>query len=239
MTRHIRERENRIHFFLMWARLLGFLGLSGCALPPAPMERVELANKARQEELAVLFIGNSYSFGVPAEFKRLAISRGKRVRIGHSTYGGWSLAQHSKHEPTLRKLREHRWDVVVLQDFSLHPAMKRNRRARAMNPAIQFFVSEIRRMGAVPLLYQTWGRRDGNLAIHGDTFLAMNRRVREGYQAASRKAGGVIMVPVGDAWEREVRAGRGHRLFQEDGSHPSAEGNKLTAEVFCQIIFGE
>ncbi len=108
-----------------------------------------------------------------------------------------------------------------------------------MDPAVKFFVGEVRALGAVPFLYQTWGRRDGEAAVPGDDFYAMNRRVREGYQAAARNAGGVAVVPVGEAWEREFLAGRGSDLFVDDGSHPSALGNQVAAEVFYAAIFGK
>jgi hypothetical protein len=239
MMKPIREREPLVLRLLMWARFLGFLGLTGCAVPPVSPDLDELGAKVKQEELSVLFIGNSYSFGVPSAFKKHAEARGKRVRLGHSTYGGWSLERHTQHHPTLKKLREGKWDVVVLQDFSMHPAMKERQRARAMDPAVGFFVRESREAGAVPLLYQTWGRRDGDTAVPGDDFFAMNRRVGEGYRAAGRNAGGVMIVPVGDAWEREFRAGRGRDLFVEDGSHPSAFGNRVSAEAFYVAVFGK
>jgi hypothetical protein len=67
----------------------------------------------------------------------------------------------------------------------------------------------------------------------------MMSRLREGYQAAADDAGGLVVVPAGDAWEREVSAGRGARLFKDDGSHPSPLGNELTAEVFYETLFGK
>jgi len=67
----------------------------------------------------------------------------------------------------------------------------------------------------------------------------MNSRVRNGYRAASENAGGVTVVPAGDAWEREFMAGRGRELFVDDGSHPSSYGNEITAREFYRVIFGE
>ena len=39
------------------------------------------------------------------------------------------------------------------------------------------------------------------------------------------------------AWDREVSAGHASRLFQKDGSHPSAYGNEVIAKVFYQTLF--
>jgi hypothetical protein len=112
-------------------------------------------------------------------------------------------------------------------------------RRKVMDPALGFLVSEARAAGAVPLLYQTWGRRDGDPERPDDDFIEMNSRVRSGYRAASQNAGGLDIVPAGDAWEREFVAGRGKELFKEDGSHPSSYGNEVTAREFYRVIFGE
>ena len=108
-----------------------------------------------------------------------------------------------------------------------------------MDPAVRFFVTEARAAGAVPLLYQTWGRRDGDPDFPGDNFIHMNSRVRKGYRAASENAGDVAIVPAGDAWEREFVAGRGSDLYVDDGSHPSSFVNEITAREFYRVIFGE
>ena len=60
----------------------------------------------------------------------------------------------------------------------------------------------------------------------------MNPRVRDGCHAAADAAGGLLVVPAGDYWAREVSAGRGADLFMPDGSHPTGAGNRLTAQAF-------
>ena len=226
------------------ACLLSFFGISACSshtpLPTHSDPRLELSKRvAEKPEPAILFVGNSYSFGVPKAFSKLAAEHGKKLRIGHATYGGWTLQQHSENAATLRKIREGRWDIIVIQEQSEIPALPPRKRDPAMFPPLRKLVAQVHQEGAIPILYQTWGRRDGDKKIHLDDFHAMNRRLRLGYQAASRNAGGLVIVPVGDAWENEFSAGRGSALFVEDGSHPSPTGDRVTAQTFYETIFGK
>ncbi len=236
-----------VRLVVKWSCILGFLGLSSCATSP-PLSPVRSDAEARRElaeriaskpEPAVLFVGNSYSFGVPKAFVKAAAARGIKVRTGHATYGGWTLARHAGNEATLNKIRNGRWDIVVIQEQSRIPAMAARKRAALMFPPLRLLVTEARNAGAVPVLYQTWGRRDGDEEVRGDDFHAMTRRLREGYQAAARNAGGLVVVPAGDAWEREFSAGDGGALFMEDGSHPTQRGNALTADAFVEAFFGK
>lgn len=225
--------------------ICGWLGATACSnqVPLAPAARDPLRELAERvhatPELAVLFVGNSYTFGVPKAFARLAAAHGKKVRVGHSANSGWSLAIHAQNPGTLRKIRDGRWDIVVLQEHSEIPAMSARKRAAAMFPPLRQLVTEIRDHGAIPVLYQTWGRRAGESGVWRDDFHAMNSRLRDGYQAAARNAGGVVVVPVGDGWEREISAGQGGGLFMPDGSHPTQAGNELTASVFYETFFGK
>lgn len=225
---------------MKWSCLLGFFS---CAtqprLAPGPDPRATLKRLREKGEFAVLFVGNSYSFGVPKAFAKLAKERGRSVRVGHATYGGWTLKRHAANQPTLRKIREGRWDVVVLQEQSEIPAWSPVERDTAMFPPLRALVTEVRHLGALPILYQTWGRRDGAKGHLGDDFHAMNARLRAGYQAAAQNAGGLIVVPVGDAWEREFSADNAPNLYMEDGSHPSALGNELIGKVFYKAFFGD
>jgi len=225
------------------ACMLSLSGIPACstqAPPPRGGGGVhpgrELAERVRSKpELAVLFVGNSYSFGVPDGFSKLAAARGKKVRVGHATAGGWTLKRHSTHEPTLRKIRQGNWDIIVIQEQSEIPALPAGKCAAAMFPPLRLLVAEARQHGAIPVLYQTWGRRGGDPKISRDTFSKMNARLRAGYQAASANAGKLVVVPVGDAWERQTPP---DSLFMDDGSHPSPKGNDLTSAVFFQTFFG-
>jgi len=231
--------------FVKFSCILGLFGLGTCisreTLPPAnrvPNPQKELSARVEsKQKLRVLFVGNSYSFGVPQAFTKVAAEHHRIVETGDSAYGGWTLAQHAEHVGTLEKIRSRKWDIVVIQEHSLVPAMPARKRNSRMFGPLRFLVQEARAHGAVPVLYQTWGRRDGNAQLRGDGFHQMTARLREGYRAAARSTGGVVVIPVGDAWEREMIAGRGRELFIEDGSHPSTAGDALTAATFYRAIF--
>ena len=215
-------------------------GLTSCAADPVatPVDaRRDLSEKvAGASTLDVLFVGNSYSFHVPAAFAKEAERRGKNVKVEQLTHGGWTLGRHAESADTLEKIRSQKWDVVVFQEQSRIPSQAAMR-AMFMSPNLKSLAAEARKQGAVPVLYQTWGYRDGDPKVSGDDFAAMTARVREGYRAAAKDAGGLFIVPVGDAWEREVAAGRGAALFKSDGSHPTAKANSLTAGVFADAFF--
>jgi len=231
--------------FVKLSCVLSFFGLTACStrtpLPPAnggKDPRLVLAERVRSSpKPAVLFVGNSYSFGLPKAFEKTAVEHGKSVRTGHSTNGGWSLKQHSTNPGTLKKIREGRWDIVVIQEQSEIPALPPGKRNATMFPPLRSLVTEVRNSGAVPVLYQTWGRRDGDKKPRHDDFHAMTARLRDGYRAAAENCGGMVVVPAGDAWEREKNAGRGAELFMPDGSHPTPFGNEVTAKTFYEALF--
>lgn len=208
---------------------------AGPAQPPA-RAKAELASRVASEQvLDVLFVGNSYSFKVPTAFAREAEKRGMKVRVGQVTHGGWTLGKHAKSGETLARIHSEKWDIIVFQEQSRIPSQSAMR-AMFMVPALRTLVAEARKAGAVPVLYQTWGYRDGDPKVADDDFFAMNRRVREGYHATSKETGGICVIPAGDAWEREARKGKIADLFMADGSHPSATGNALTAGLFADTL---
>lgn len=214
--------------------LLGLVLLfSSAAADPVAAVQARLAGSRKP---SVLFIGNSYSFQVPSMFRTYANNRGKAVRVGQVSHGGWTLANHAANEATLSQIRDGGWDVVVLQEQSRIPSLPEDRRARLMDPALRKLADEIRRHGAVPVLYQTWGYRDGDAKRPGDDFKAMTARLRDGYRKAARNAGSLAVIAVGDAWEREFSNGKAGKLFQSDGSHPSRFGNQVTTRVFFDTL---
>jgi len=211
--------------------------LAACAAKKDTIQSlVSRSSGKKGEPLAILFIGNSYSFHVPRELKRLAARNGLKLRVGQVTKGGWSLQQHLRNQKTLREIRDGSWDIVVLQEQSRIPSQP-VKRVLAMFPAVRELAEIARSHGAEPVLYQPWGYRDGDPNRTDDDFHSMTARVREGYTAAAAEAGGLRVIPAGDAWEREMIAGRGAKLFQGDGSHPTRDGNRLTASVFYETLF--
>ena len=105
-----------------------------------------------------------------------------------------------------------------------------------MVPSVMQLARESRAVGAMPVLYQSWGYRDGDERRFHDDFFAMNQRLREGCHAAARVEG-LPIARVGDAWENEMAKGRGARLFMPDGLHPSRDGVRLNAQVFYEAFF--
>ncbi len=217
--------------WIVW--FLFFLGIPACSLHApsnAAAAKRELAERVQNtRELKILFIGNSYSFGVPKAFSRLVKLQGKSVFVDQSTHNGWTLSRHAGSRQTLEKIRERPWDIVVLQEQSTLPAKSRIERELLMHRPLRKLVAEICNQGALPILYQTWGRRDN--------FLPMNARLRNGYREAAKDSGEIPVVPVGDAWEKAILAGNGSDLFSKDGSHPTAKGNALTAKTFLEFIY--
>lgn len=185
---------------------------------------------------SVLFVGNSFSQDVPPEFTRIATENGNPVRADKSTTGGWTLSQHANCPNTLEKIRSGRWDVVVLQEQSQMPARSSWVRRFRMRPALTKLADEARAAGAVPLLMQTWGYRNGDSSHANDDFHKMTARLRKGtHEEAARVK--IEVVPVGDIWQREVEQGRADVLFDTDGWHPSTTGNQTTARTVYEMLF--
>ena len=220
----------------------GFL-LTGAAPAGEDSQAALQARLRKTEEPRILFVGNSYSFKVPGALARLAKEAKRKVVVEGVTRGGWTLQKHAGSEETLARIRGGKWDVVVLQEQSQLPSFSREQRNRKMIPPAQAVVAEIRKMGAVPVFFQTWGRRDGDRgnaeSFPDDTFEKMQSRLVIGYREAAVAGEGALVVPVGEAWAKEMKEGTGKGLFSKDGSHPSGAGVNLSARVFYAFFFGE
>ena len=222
---------------------------SGDTSPPIPEE--------------LLFVGNSYTFynDLDQLVANLATSLpgAPVVTASRVAPGGYRLPQHeadaaSTSTPLAAFLGTGpypAWTYVILQDQSQIPGFPETQQERidsvAASVALARRATEHR---ATTLLFQTWGRRNGdsNNPDRFPDFLTMNTRLAEGYaqmEQAIRAAGfPVRRVPVGAAFatirEEELAAGRDpldsaslfYRLYASDGSHPSLEGSYLAAVTF-------
>ena len=218
------------------------LAVSGAAF--SKDDKAELRDRLDQsDEPRILFVGNSYSFKMPKVLARITKEKGRQVVVEGVTRGGWTLEKHARSKETLVRIREGEWDVVVLQEQSQRPSFSKAQRTKQMIPYVRILASEIRKAGALPVFFQTWGRRDGDRgnkeSYPDDSFEKMQGRLITGYQEAAVAAGHALVVPVGEAWAKEMTKGSGKRLFAKDGSHPSAVGVELSARVFHAFFFHE
>ena len=192
----------------MTMREISLKGLAiGVALanPLAAADTRETLRKRIGEatEPRILFVGNSYSFKIPGVLRNLAQKEKKRIVVEKVTKGGWTLQKHAGSQQTLGRIREAKWDVVVLQEQSQIPSFARAQRRNQMIPPAKILVAEIRKSGAIPVFFQTWGRRDGDrqnsAAFPRDTFEKMQARLSEGYREAAEAAMTAIRSNVAQA----------------------------------------
>jgi hypothetical protein len=186
----------------------------------------------------VLFIGNSYTSvnGLPETFAKLAASSGRHVDAAMLADGGATLANHVASPATAAKFGSATWDVVVLQEQSQIPSISQSRR-QTMYPAARQLVRLARDAGAQPVLFETWGRRDGRPENGLATYDDMQSAIDDGYRTIAGEES-VAVAFVGTAWRRVVQEESQRDLWQADGSHPTMKGTYLAACVIYATIFG-
>jgi hypothetical protein len=185
----------------------------------------------------VLFIGNSYTYvnNLPATFARLANAGHHANNVAELAVPNATLAYHAASQRTATAVRLAHWNVVVLQEQSEIPSSVRLRETE-MLPAARKLVSMIRDAGAHPMLYLTMAHRQGWPENGLAGYSRMQSAIDQGYLAIARQLR-LAIAPVGVAWSGAVGTGFLNRLWQTDGSHPTATGTYLAACVFYATTF--
>ena len=103
------------------------------------------------------------------------------------------------------------------------------------------FTEKIRNAGAEPVLYMTWGRRDGdskNKRVFPD-YETMQQKLSDAYRNAAWR-NKITLASVGEAWRvvRRENEALGNDLYSKDGSHPSPKGAFLASCVLFRTLFG-
>jgi len=237
---------------------------------------LSLAGAAPAQGRTILFVGNSFTFGagspvmryhpervsdlngegiggVPALFKTFADEAGLDWQVSLETSPGKDLAFHLA---TKRAVIARPWDVVLLQGYSTldqeHPgdparhvaaAQALARLLRAANPRVSV------------RLETTWSRADQVYLPGGHWFGQPVFRMADDLAAANVQALGQPggpdgVIPVGEAWNRAMRAGIADAnpydgvdfgkvsLWTWDQYHASAEGYYLAALVIFGAVTG-
>ena len=178
--------------------------------------------------IRVYFAGNSLTFrndlpGLVAELGR-SLDPPVLVEIGMSARDGMTLERHWREGAVLQRLREERWDVLVLQEQGsmalTNPAL--------MEDYVRRFSAAARDAGAEVILFQTWGRDD-----RPET----EPRRAETYRRVANETG-VRLAPVGEAWRRAHAALPRVVLHADDGLHASRAGTYLASAVLLGMLTG-
>lgn len=197
------------------------------------------------DSLLVLFIGNSYTYvnDLPGLFTGLSEAGSRPVRIDASTFGGYSLEDHTNAQATLDKITQDSWSYVVLQEQSVIPTIH-YWRYNSMHPASRLLDSLIRLQGAKTAFFMTWGRKYGGQQSYGDSlspnfrdYFEMQESLRVAYEEIANELSST-MVPVGMAYARARHIDSLVDLWQGDNSHPTLEGTYLGACVFYAVLHG-
>ena len=177
-----------------------------------------------QEDLRVLFIGNSLTYWneMPWMLERVAESKNRTLKAAFSGGSGMSLKQHWQRGRALKAIGSERWDYVVLQGQSSEPTAAPNEFARYA----KMFDAEIRKRGAKTILLETWAPQEAP---------ERQAEISKRYADAAR-ALGARLAPMAKAWHR-TRA-QGIETYG-DHLHPSLAGSYLTACLFYALLFGQ
>ena len=77
-----------------------------------------------QQQLNVLFIGNSYTYAndLPGTLVQLAAAMVDQVYLDSKTNGGYTFQMHAQDPLTYQKIHAHPWNYVILQGQSQEPS---------------------------------------------------------------------------------------------------------------------
>jgi hypothetical protein len=185
---------------------------------------------SQQKELKVLFVGNSYTYGYNLAHIVSIISAETSTKLmtRKSTIGGASLKEHwrgGRELETKKMIAEGRFDIVVLQDFSMSAIQAPDSTLKY----VKLFSEYNSRYGAKTYLFNTWAR---------EKVPQFQDEIDEIYGQAAIE-NGAVRVPVGAAWALAQDLRPMVDLYTSDGSHPNELGTMLSASVFVRVICGE
>lgn len=217
--------------------------------------------------MKVLFIGNSYTYvnDLPSMVEGLAeAAGGRQIETARHLVGGCTLERHVRETHAIDKIREQKWDFVVLQEQSLRPVIGRD----LMFQYARTLHAEIKKQDAKTVFYLTWARKhipemlEGADPAKSPKYAQAMFRIGGNSNPADlkewcrqQKAGlegglsgaysdiatelGAVVAPVGVAWKMALATDSSLALHRPDRSHPSPTGTYLTACVFFATLLRE
>lgn len=198
----------------------------------------------KNKEYNLLFIGNSYTYynKMPEEiFSSIAVSAGYKISVTSLTKGGWTLRKSADANDELGRrvdsaLKNNKYDFVIIQEQSLLPVTK----PAKFYDGVRAMYKKIKENGAVPYLYETWGRKKDNsdLKEYGLTNTTMTWKLAGAYNAIGKELGIDVSyagLAFFDVYNSDLNS---IELYNADSTHPSIAGSYLAALTLFADIFG-
>ncbi len=194
----------------------------------------------------VLFIGNSFTAGMPEVLTDFAAANGDvLISVNAQVMGGQTLQGFSANPATIAAIDAGGYDYMVLQEQSQAPAFPNGQVATDFYPYAKALVSRMRLKSpcSKPMFYMTWGYRTGdptNCAAFPliCTYAGMDSLLRRRYMIVS-DSNDALLTPAGAVW-RKIRSSYPHiNLYAGDDRHPSDVGTYANACAFYAAIFGK
>lgn len=189
----------------------------------------------------ILFLGNSYTAQSSKFIKEVFNRDGGTYELRFGTPGGKDLTFHLTDSTSQKALKSARWDFVVIQDQSQKPGLG-GKYTQGFHTSAKGLAGAIRKQGAKPCLFMTWGRREGdkrNTKVYPD-FTTMHGKISGAYEKAGRENDSLV-APVGHAFSMIHSQDKAlfRKLYKKDGSHPSTHGGYLAACVLWGSLTGK
>jgi hypothetical protein len=205
------------------APLLALVSLASCRLyEPARYQRLQFAPGRPQTR--VLMIGDSLTYynDLPGLLQQFSAGESAPIYLEQATAPLASLRFHWTRDKSVDRIRDGRFDFVILQDFSRKPVTDPD---GALQSFLQFD-AEIRKAGGKTIVFQNWTRR----GLQDDYPALLNTYHRIVEQTGAR------LAPIGAAWKR-CAAERPDITLLLDDRHPTDAGSYLAACVLYDVLY--
>lgn len=201
----------------------------------------------------ILFIGSSYFNynNLPEMFKKLAEAGKIEFYIDAQIKNGTYLDYHSTNPATEQKIKQDKWDYVLLQGVctncgypDTHHLIFPPYQSHPLKPALETLYQKIKaNCESSKVIYcMPWAFEDGTLWLQGgtDTYFDMQQKIYDNTIKFADEIG-LVIAPVGWAWNvvLKTKIKESHYLHLSDYNHPSIRGSYLTVCVLYAMIFQE
>lgn len=197
-------------------------------------------------KIKILFIGSSYFkyHDLAGIFETMATDKNKEVEIHKAVQNGVGLFEHLQRYETLEKIKEKKWDYVVLSGSGIGTAYPDVYHEIAMFSSLSGMQSKIlnNNSSSKILFCMPWAYEDGttwNPELNDDYF-DMQKKIYDNTLKYA-KVLDISVAPVGWVWNTvlEEKSSPEHYLHLHDKNHSSQKGSYLMSCTIYSSIFKE